>query len=275
MPADVLSNPFADTPEGLRVLAFGDVVGTAGVRGLCETLPSVIAAGSVDLVIANGENANGFGLLPANATRLFQAGVSVITGGNHTFRPSDALELLKNNPHVLRPHNLAPDSSPGSGVVVVSTRLGPVAVLNLAGQVFMDPADNPFHALETILATMRANNIRMILVDFHAEATGEKTALAYFADGKVSLVVGTHTHVPTADARILPNRTGFITDLGMCGSQAGIIGMEPGTILRRHLTGLYGRYQPDTRNCHIQGIAAVIAPDTGHCLFIKRVEWSA
>jgi len=274
MPSRSELNAFAEAPEGLKILAFGDVVGPAGVRGMEKLLPGIISAARPDLVVANGENANGFGMMPASAQKLRAAGVHVLTGGNHTFRPADAHKMLEDDPNILRPANLAPATSPGAGETIVMTSRGPVGVVNLAGQVFMDPADNPFWALDGALARFRERKVRVIVVDFHAEATGEKTALAHFADGRASLVFGTHTHVPTADARILPGGCGFITDVGMCGSGAGIIGMEPDMILRRHLTGLPGRFTPDGRESRLQGVAAVASPDTGACLWISRVEWT-
>lgn len=274
MPSRFFDDPFADAPDGLRILAFGDVVGPAGVKAVERLLPGIRSAARPDVVIANGENANGFGMLPASALKMFTAGVNVITGGNHTFRPSDAHRMLDAERHrVLRPGNLAPATSPGAGETVFESPRGPVGVVNLAGQVFMDPADNPFWALDGALARLRERKVRVIIVDFHAEATGEKTALARFADGRASLVFGTHTHVPTADARVLPGGCGFITDVGLCGSGAGIIGMEPDAILRRHLSGLPGRFNPDASESRLQGVAAVASPDTGACLWISRVEW--
>lgn len=275
MPSNDFSRLFDDAPDGLRILAFGDIVGPAGVKAIERLLPGLRATARPDLVIANGENANGFGMLPASAQKLFTAGVDVLTGGNHTFRPADAHRMLEQERRVLRPANLAPATSPGAGELVFDTPRGPVGVVNLAGQVFMDPADNPFWALDGAIARFRERKVRVIVVDFHAEATGEKTALAHFADGRASLVFGTHTHVPTADARVLPGGTGFITDVGLCGSGAGIIGMEPEAILRRHLTGLPGRFNPDSRESRLQGVAAVASPDTGACLWISRVEWLA
>ena len=274
MPSRESLNPFVEAPDGLRILAFGDVVGPAGVRGMEKLLPGIVSAAKPDIVVANGENANGFGMLPASAHKLQSAGVHVLTGGNHTFRPADAHKMLEDSPLILRPANLAPATSPGAGETVVMTSRGPVGVVNLAGQVFMDPADNPFWALDGAISRFRERKVRVIIVDFHAEATGEKTALAHFADGRASLVFGTHTHVPTADARILAGGCGFITDVGMCGSGAGIIGMEPDAILRRHLTGLPGRFNPDGRESRLQGVAAVASPDTGACLWISRVEWT-
>ncbi|PKN47753.1 MAG: metallophosphoesterase [Deltaproteobacteria bacterium HGW-Deltaproteobacteria-17] len=274
MPSRFVGNPFAEAPDGLKILVFGDVVGPAGVRGIEHLLPGIIAAGAPDLVVANGENANGFGMLPASAQKMRAAGVQVLTGGNHTFRPAEAHKMLDQDKNILRPANLAPVTSPGSGETIFETPRGPVGVVNLAGQVFMDPADSPFRALDGAISRFRERKVRVIVVDFHAEATGEKTALAHFADGRVSLVFGTHTHVPTADARILPGGCGYITDVGMCGSGVGIIGMEPEAILRRHLTGLPSRFNPDARESRLQGIAAVASPDTGACLWISRVEWT-
>ncbi len=268
-------NPFESAPDGLRLLALGDVVGPAGLRGIESVLPRVCDACSPNLVIANGENANGFGMLPASARRLKAAGVHVITGGNHTFRPAEALEMLDHEPHVLRPANLAPPSSPGRGTDEISTPLGTVGIVNLAGQVFMDPADSPFAALDEALRNFRERGVRMIVVDFHAEATGEKIALALHADGRASLVFGTHTHVPTADERILPAGCGAITDVGMCGSPNGVIGMEAEPILRKYRRGLPGRFNPDTSASRLQGVAAVLDPATGACRFITRVSWDA
>lgn len=272
MPSEIY-NPFENTPDGLRLLAFGDIVGPAGLRGLETVLPTVCSLCNPHLVIANGENANGFGMLRTSARRLKKAGVHVITGGNHTFRPAEALELLQNEPHVLRPANLAPSAAPGSGVDEISTAMGTVGIVNLAGQVFMDPANNPFVALDEALQQFREHNVRMVVVDFHAEATAEKIALALHADGRASLVFGTHTHVPTADERILTGGCGAITDIGMCGSPNGIIGMESETILRRHRMGLVGRFTPDVSASRVQGIAAVLDPDTGACSFITRISW--
>lgn len=274
MPSD-FHDPFENAPNGLRLLAFGDVVGPAGLRGLETILPLVLRESAPHLVIANGENANGFGMLPASARRMKAAGVQVITGGNHTFRPADAHDMLEQEPHVLRPANLAPPAAPGRGVDEIATPLGPVGIVNLAGQVFMDPADSPFAALDDALRHFRERSVRMVVVDFHAEATAEKIALAMHADGRASLVFGTHTHVPTADERILAGGCGAITDVGMCGSPNGIIGMEADVVLRRHRLGLPGRFNPDVSASRVQGVAAVLAPDTGACRFIARVSWDA
>ena len=221
----------------MRLLFLGDIVGRPGRSAVFRSLNALKAAWDVDLVVANGENASGgIGLTAQNAVQLHAAGVDVITSGNHIWKHKDIIPCLESEPWILRPANYPP-GVPGRGWGVYSAADGEVAVVNLLGRIFMDPIDCPFRTVECILDEA-SKQARHILVDFHAEATSEKKAMLYALSGRVSAVIGTHTHVPTADAHISPQHTGYITDAGMCGPFDSIIGMQPEPILERLRTGL-------------------------------------
>ncbi len=272
MPGSLTSPDDLPSGSGFRMLLLGDVMGMAGVKAVTRILPDLRRDWGLDFVIVNGENSNGFGMIPESATNLLRSGVDVLTGGNHTLRPSAIHGVLEKNPRVLRPHNLGSATTPGRGFGVYESPGGvPVAVINLIGQVFMEPADSPFNAFDTIYAEV-SSQAPLVIVDFHAEATGEKVALAHHCDGRASFIGGTHTHVPTADARILPGGTGAITDLGLCGASDAIIGMEPEAILGKSRHAIPSRFNPARGQVHLQGVLAFLDPTSGKTLDVLRVD---
>jgi metallophosphoesterase (TIGR00282 family) len=227
----------------VRILYVGDVVGRTGRTAVSTHAPVLRARLALDALVVNGENAaGGYGLTPAIAAELFAAGVDLITTGNHVFDQKELIPAIANEPRVLRPLNMAP-GTPGRGVGEVRTARGRrLLVLQVLGRLFMGLRDDPFRALEAELARHRlGGTVDAILVDVHAEATSEKMALAHFLDGRVSLVAGTHTHVPTADARILPGGTAYVSDVGMTGDYDSVIGMDKEGSLRRWLSDLPGK----------------------------------
>ena len=222
----------------MRILFVGDIFGKPGLRTLNALLPEMKRVNRVDLVIANGENsASGFGVTTGTAREMFSAGVDVITTGNHVWDRREIMEKIDDMPRLLRPANLAPPV-PGNGWCVVEAAGLRVAVINLVGRVFMDPVDCPFRTADSVLRDLKDMSPDAIVVDFHAEATSEKQALGHYLDGRVSAIVGTHTHVPTADARTLPGGTAFISDVGMTGVLDSIIGLDRDRITQRFLTGM-------------------------------------
>ena len=211
-----------------RVLYLGDIVGAVGVRAVCDMVPRLIDRYRLHAVVANCENAaDGFGITPALAAQLFESGIDVLTGGNHSWDRKEILSYIDGEPRLLRPLNY-PAQTPGRGSTLVTGRDGKtLLVLNVMGRLYMDPLDDPFAAIDRALGEAPRSAIaNAVLVDVHAEATGEKAALAHYLDGRVGAVVGSHTHVPTADARILPGGTAFISDAGMCGDYASVVGMD-------------------------------------------------
>ena len=220
----------------MRILALGDVVGTAGVKYLTEgrRLSKLRDSLAADLVIVNAENsAAGNGITPDSAEALFFAGADVLTGGNHSFRRREAQSLLDDTPYILRPANY-PDRAVGHGWCITECAGQRVLVINLSGCVYMEPLESPFTCADRILKEC-AGKYDAAVIDVHAEATSEKIALARYLDGRVAAVFGTHTHVATADAQVLPGGTGYITDLGMCGSHAGVLGVATEPILHKFL----------------------------------------
>lgn len=256
----------------IRVLHIGDVFGNPGRRTLQELLPGVKAEYRPDLVIANGENsAGGIGITPATAGEMFLAGVEVITTGNHVWRHRDVTRLLDDEPHVLRPHNYPP-GAPGKGWVMVSVAGGiPVGVANLEGRVFMSNLDDPFRAADELLDGP-LSGAAAVIVDFHAEATSEKAALAWHLDGRVAAVLGTHTHVPTADERILPNGTAFQSDVGMTGPHDSIIGVAPEIAVGRFHTARPFRFQVGQGGERLQATIVDIDEQDGLATGIQRID---
>jgi len=231
----------------MRILFVGDIVGRSGRKVALERLPRLIADWKLDCVIANGENAaGGFGITEVIYGALVDAGVDAITLGNHAWDQREALVFIERAPRLIRPVNY-PRGTPGRGAALIETRSGArVLVVNAMGRVFMDPLDDPFAAVETALANHRlARTVDAIVVDFHGEATSEKQAMAHVLDGRVSAVVGTHTHVPTADTRILPKGTAYQTDIGMTGDYDSVIGMKKELASARFVTKMpQGRLEP-------------------------------
>lgn len=255
----------------MRILCVGDVFGRPGRAALQATLPALRREHGIDLVVANGENsAHGNGLTVATAEALFSAGVDVITGGNHSFQRREAHGLFARERRAIRPLNY-PLGAPGSGAVQVEVAGVPVLVLNAIGRLFMKAVDDPFLALDQALAA-RDPSVKVIVVDFHAEATSEKRAMGFFLDGRASLVVGTHTHVPTADAQILPKGTAYVTDLGMAGARHSVIGLAVEPIIAGFVTGLPSRADNAEGPVDINAVLAEIDVATGRAISIRRLD---
>jgi hypothetical protein len=245
----------------MRALVVGDVFGGVGLRALLARLPALREEHRPDIVVVNAENAAaGAGTSARQARDLLGAGVDVVTGGNHTFRQKDIYPLLETEPRVLRPANLSV-RGPGRGSVTVRTAAGdPVAVVNLVGAVFMSAASSPFAVVDGLVEAAR-REAAVVIVDIHAEATSEKLALAHHLDGRVTAVVGTHTHVQTADARVLPKGTAYVTDIGMTGPHDSVIGVRADQVLRRFLTGMPGPFDPAEDGVLVQGAVIDAAAD--------------
>ena len=253
----------------MRVLCVGDVVGDAGVDRIRRSLRYLKRQAQADFVIVNGENASVLGMTPRQAEDIFDAGADVITMGNHTFGRRELVAYLEENRRVLRPANLAPQT-PGYGWGVYETRFGDVAVIDLIGRCGMDYSpDNPFLEVERILKKV---NARIILVEIHAEATSEKLALGYMLDGRVSAVWGTHTHVPTSDASVLPKGTGYVTDLGMTGPKNSILGIRPELSIAKFRGDLTGRYQVADGPTKLEAVVFTIDSATGKCRGAERAD---
>lgn len=255
----------------MRIVAIGDVNGKAGRRMIRDALPRLIAERRVDFVVANVENAaDGFGVTPELCLEMIEAGVDCLTSGNHIWDKAEIIDYIPQQPRLLRPLNY-PDGTPGSGQYIGETPGGiAVAVINLMGRVFMPPCDNPFPLADRVIARLRGTT-RVILVDMHAEATSEKNAMGVYLDGRVSAVFGTHTHVPTADERILPGGTAYITDLGMTGAYDSVIGIDKDQALRRFLTGLPVRFSTARRDPRLCGVFLDIDETTGRARAIERI----
>lgn len=252
----------------LRILAVGDVVGEAGLRCLEKRLRSVKKEHAVDFCVVNGENASGVGLTPGQAERMFDAGADVLTLGNHTWNRREICPYLDDCRYILRPANFQPEL-PGRGWDVFETSAGPVGVGNLIGRCGMDfGPDNPFRAVDKILKEL--GDIPVFL-DFHAEATSEKLAMGYYLDGKISALWGTHTHVPTADEQILPNGTGYQTDLGMTGPVHSVLGVKPEQSIAMFRGKLTSRYEVAPGKCRLCGTVFTIDTKTRLCVRAERV----
>ena len=256
----------------MRILFVADVIGSPGRKVAKGLLPLVRKEARANAVVLNGENgAAGFGITPEVAAEFFSMGVDVITTGNHVWDKREILPLLDSEPRLLRPHNYPP-GNPGRGVVTTTVGTTRLAVLNLQGRVFMPPIDDPFRAADDLISTLRGT-VDAIVVDFHAEATSEKQALGRYLDGRVAAVVGTHTHVQTADDRILPGGTAFITDLGLTGSLGGVIGMKTEMSLHRQIMQTRGeRMQPADTELYLQGVVVEVEPSTGLARSIERLS---
>jgi len=252
-----------------------DLIGSPGRRVFKDLIRLVRADTRADAVVANGENsAGGFGITPEIVKELLDLGVDVITTGNHVWDKKEILPLLDKEPRLLRPHNYPP-GNPGRGWAVVPVGTRHLAVLNLQGRTFMTPIDDPFRAADLLLKDLQAHDPRpdAIVVDFHAEATSEKQAFGRYLDGRVAAVVGTHTHVQTADERRLPRGTAYLTDMGMTGGLGGVIGMKWEISVERQLTLSRGeRLQPADEDLHLQGAVVEIDDATGLSRSIERVS---
>ncbi|MGH9381946.1 MAG: TIGR00282 family metallophosphoesterase [Thermoanaerobaculia bacterium] len=256
----------------MKLLFVGDIVGKPGRRILQDELPRLVDAHRADYVVVNVENAaGGFGVTPEVLAELEGLHVDCYTSGNHIWDKKEGLPLLDEEPRLLRPANY-PEGAPGRGLHVGRTAVGVrVATLNLEGRVFMNPLDSPFQVADRLLAGLPAE-VKVVLVDFHAEATSEKAALAFHLDGRVSAVLGTHTHVPTADERVLPGGTALLTDVGMTGPYESIIGMRRDKVIQRFLTQLPVGFDVAKRDVWLCGALLDIDESTGRCRSIERIQ---
>ena len=254
----------------MRILFIGDIVGAPGRRIVVERLEDIIGNEQADLVIANGENsASGFGITPRLTEELLSTGIEVLSGGNHIWDRKEILDFIPREPRLLRPANF-PAATPGKGLFRGTSRQGiPYAVLCLQGRIFMVSNEDPFSTADRELATLGPET-KVILVDIHAEATSEKQAMGWYLDGRVSAVVGTHTHVPTADERVLPNGTAYITDVGMTGPHDSVIGMEKGPIIKRFLDGLPARFEVATGDIQMNAVLIEVDSLSGRAVSIAR-----
>ena len=260
----------------MKILFVGDIFGSAGRRIVREHIGHIREAHRVDLLVINAENAaGGFGLTPQIADELFDLGADVLTTGNHVWDKKELLDYLavpadsQDRPRrVLRPLNLQP-GLPGFGVFESTTASGvPYAVINVMGRVFMGGTNDPFHAMNDVLGGV---NAKVVVVDFHAEATSEKVAMGWHLDGRVTAVLGTHTHVPTADERVLPGGTAYQTDVGMSGPYDSVIGVEKDLVLRRFLTGMPGKFEAAKGNPKMCAALIECDPDSGRASSIQRI----
>ncbi len=238
----------------MRILFIGDIVGSPGRQIVSDRLADIVSQRQIDLVIANGENAaSGFGITPRLADELLGMGIEVLTGGNHSWDRKEILDYLPHQPRLLRPGNF-PEGTPGFGSFIGTAKNGvKYAVLNLQGRVFLAPIDDPFRKADAELAKLPAD-VAFVLVDIHAETTSEKVAMGWYLDGRVTAVVGTHTHVTTADEHVLPQGTAYITDVGMTGPHDSVIGMDKAGILKRFLDGLPARFEVAEGNVQMNAV---------------------
>ncbi len=259
----------------MNILFLGDIVGNPGRRILKDRLPALRKALSVDVCIANGENAAaGLGISLPIAREIRAAGVDCITLGNHTWSRHELLSSIESEPFLVRPLN-GPAAWPGKGYAFLDVGGIPVLVANLLGRIAMEPADDPFATIDALLeGTRREKGCRITVIDFHAEASSEKNVMAEFVDGRATLVVGTHTHVPTADERILERGTAFLTDVGMTGPTDGIIGMEKSCSMRRIVDRLPCAFEVARGPARIEGVLVEAEPSTGRALSIRRIRES-
>ncbi|MEA4966363.1 MAG: TIGR00282 family metallophosphoesterase [Oscillospiraceae bacterium] len=252
----------------LRILTVGDVVGPAGLAYLGKTLRALKRQEQIDFCVVNGENSSMVGITPKQADDIFFAGADVITLGNHTWNRREIVPYLEDTVYVLRPANLSPQL-PGVGFHTYDTPAGPLAVIDLIGRCGMDfGPDNPFLLVEKLLQQV---DTPRILVEIHAEATSEKLAMAYFLDGRVSAVYGTHTHVPTADLQILPKGTGYVTDLGMTGPRISVLGVNPKQSIATFRGDLTSRYEQAPGPCKLEGAVFTLDGQTGKTTKVERV----
>lgn len=255
----------------MKILAVGDVVGGPGMEKIRRRLRQLKRRVGADFVIVNGENANVLGITPDQAEDILDAGADVITLGNHSFARREITTYLDECPRILRPANYAPQV-PGQGWGIYETRFGDIAVIDLIGRCAMDYGpDNPFLMIDKILKQI---DTRLILVEFHAEATSEKLAMGYMLDGRVSAVWGTHTHVPTADTQVLPKGTGYVTDLGMTGPRDSVLGIRPDLSIAKFRGDLTERYRWADGPAKLEGVLFTIDTNTGLCRKAERIdEW--
>ena len=254
----------------MRILVIGDIVGSIGCRFLRKKLPPLKKAEGIDMVIANGENsADGNGITPSSAEYIFSSGVDVITGGNHSFRRKECYSLYDENPFLLRPANFPEETTPGRGSTVFDMGRIQVGVISLMGNMFMDLCDDPFRTADRLIKKLGTT---ITIVDFHAEATAEKQAMCYYLDGRASAVIGTHTHVQTADESIFEKGTGFITDVGMTGTIRSVLGVKPELSVRKFVGKLPVRFDLAEGDCKMDCLLLDIDEKSGRTAALKRME---
>jgi metallophosphoesterase (TIGR00282 family) len=255
----------------MKVLIIGDVVAKPGRMAVLERIQDLREQHSIDFAIMNAENlAGGFSITPSLGEQLFASGIDVMTSGNHIFDKKEAVAYVVKQPRLLRPANYPP-GTPGSGIWVGVVRETRVAVISLMGRVFMPPADDPFRVVNELLSDLPAD-VKVRILDMHAEATSEKVAMGWYLDGRVSAVVGTHTHVQTADERILPGGTAYLSDIGMTGSYAGVIGMNKSDVIARFTSATAGRAGHAAGDVRICAAVLNIDEETGQARSIVRVN---
>ncbi|WP_353566564.1 TIGR00282 family metallophosphoesterase [Haloferula sargassicola] len=259
--------------NSLRILFLGDVVGEPGRTAVMKLLPELKKELGVGFAIVNGENAaGGRGITPKLCIDLLRAGAAVVTTGDHVWDQKEIVDYFPTEPRLLRPINY-PEGTPGAGSVVLDTAAGRVAVLQAQGRSFMQPPlENPFLALDEAIDRLRAGGVRMIFVDFHAETTSEKIAMGRALDGRASVVVGTHTHVQTADERIFPGGTGFLTDAGMCGPDDSVLGRAVESVVWRFRASMPTRFPIAGGPVRLCGVIADLDPESGRCVAIERFQ---
>ncbi len=259
------------TPDdAIKILFLGDIVGSPGLRAVVTMLPGLLRETGADLVITNGENAaDGFGMTEEQALKVFAAGCHVITTGNHVWQQAPFLDALDRHDTLLRPANYPP-GVPGHGSCVVEVRGVKVGILNLQGRSRMPTVDCPFRKAKEVLRKLR-QEVAFSVIDFHAEATDEKEALAYYLDGEIAALVGTHTHVQTADERILPNGTAYISDLGSCSPRDSVIGFDPEISVQRALTHVPIRNSVPNHAADITGLLVDVEPGSGRAIAVSRL----
>src|SRR6266849_1727357 len=257
----------------MKVLMIGDVVAKPGRIAVLERIQDLREQHHIDLAIMNAENlAGGFSVTPSLCEQLFASGIDVMTSGNHIFDKKEAIEYIRKQPKLIRPANYPPNT-PGSGSWSGEIRGVKVAVVNLMGRVFMPPSDDPFRVVDSVLETLPAET-RVRIVDMHAEATSEKVAMGWYLDGRVSAVVGTHTHVQTADERILPKGTAYLTDVGMTGSYSGVIGMNKADVIARFTSAIARRAEHSNGEVRICAVVVDVDESNGQAREIQRLNLS-
>lgn len=258
----------------MKILFVGDVVGSVGRSSLYSALDEIRSQKSIDMIIVNGENAaHGKGISRIICDDFFEAGVDVITMGNHVWQNKDIFKIFDEETSVIRPANLA-STVPGKGSVSMKIGDTLVGVVNLLGRVYLDPCDSPFEAAEREISELKKKGCSVIIVDMHAEATSEKMALGWYLDGKVSAVLGTHTHIQTADEKILSKGTAYITDVGMTGAYYSVLGMDRSIIVKRFATGLPQRFELAEGAGQFNGVMLDIDEASGKCRKIERLAFA-
>jgi metallophosphoesterase (TIGR00282 family) len=255
----------------MNLLFFGDVIGKPGRRAMAQVLPGLVEECSADLVSVNVENAaGGFGMTKDVYHELVEMGIDVLTSGNHIWDKKEFIPELDRLDRIIRPANYPP-GTPGNGSIIIESSKGPVCFLNLLGRIFMDPVDCPFRTADEVLENM-PRDVRMIVVDMHAEATSEKAALAHYLDGRVSAVIGTHTHIHTADETILPMGTAFQSDVGMIGPLQSVIGVKTSQAITRFLTSMPHKFDVASGPVSLNAALISINPQSGKAESIRRIQ---